>query len=69
MKNNMIYQNETNGAQASTIGYYAVIGREEFLKRYLDNIEKITPWDISKAASEYLDFSRFHISVLEPRNQ
>lgn len=69
VERDFIYSNESTDDIASSIGYTMTIGGKlEYYTKYVDELKKITPDDVRKAAYKYLDPNRVVISVLMPEN-
>ena len=67
VERDFIYSNESTDDIASSIGYIMTIGGKlEYYTNYVNELKKITPDDVRKAACKYLDPNKVVISVLMP---
>ncbi len=64
------YSRESVSNIASAIGYTVTLTNDvSYYKNYLDNINKVTPEDLKRAAKNYLDIDSAVISVVLPSNK
>jgi predicted Zn-dependent peptidase len=65
MRADLIRGLKTNEGMANSLSYYEVLlGDYQYLIKYLDNMQKITPDDIQRVAKEYFQPENLTVAII-----